>query len=501
MTAAPVRAAPAARRGLPPVALPALVFVLWLLVVPLVFGHRLLNSDGDLARHLRHGETMLAQRGLIHADAFSFTMAGREFLGFEYGSQVLLALAHRAGGLAGVTVLAGLLVAFTYAWIARLLLRRGVEPALAALATMTAAVLGAMHWSARPHLFTFVGIVLLLDLLENRRRAWLAVPLFALWANIHGGFVYGFVLCGMYVAGAAAARLLDRPRGAWAEARHPLLVLGLALPSALLTPHGTALYGHLRRFFATPDLFALTTEFHSPDFHTANGKVFLGVLLLVVLALAFSREQPTWTQLAVLCGNLAFALLAQRNIPLFGLTALPLLAVHLDREWRRVPALAGVRERAAEDAARGTTWPWVLPAAAAMLALGAAGGRLGGVRLLQSRFDPAVFPAALVGEARAAGVEGRLLSEFTWSGYVLYAWPEQRVFVDPGSDFYGPALLREYATMFEARPGWRELLERWRIENVLVPAEAPIARELGRDPEWRVWGRDRSGVLLRRGVR
>ena len=72
---------------------------------------------------------------LITADPFSFTRAGEPFVAFEYGSQLLYALVHRAGGLAGVAVLASLLIASAYALLARFLLARGVDALLAYIVT------------------------------------------------------------------------------------------------------------------------------------------------------------------------------------------------------------------------------------------------------------------------------------------------------------------------------------------------------------------------------
>ena len=117
-----------ARHWLP--SIPATVFVGVLAFVIFGFQEPLLNSDGDLARHLRHGEWMLQHHHLITADPFSYTRGGPPFVAFEYGSQLAYALAHRVGGLAAVTVLAALLIAAAYALITRFMLRRGVEPLL-----------------------------------------------------------------------------------------------------------------------------------------------------------------------------------------------------------------------------------------------------------------------------------------------------------------------------------------------------------------------------------
>src|SRR5690606_21328584 len=154
--------------------IPALVFLFWAIVTPLLFHQRLLNGDGDPARHLRHGLWILEHGSVIRQDPFSYTRPGEPFVGFEYGSQVLLALAHEWGGLAAVTLLAGRLRAGTCALVARFLRRRGVDPLLAWLGAMAAAVVGQAHWIARPHLVTFIATVLLLELLERERPVPLA---------------------------------------------------------------------------------------------------------------------------------------------------------------------------------------------------------------------------------------------------------------------------------------------------------------------------------------
>src|SRR5215216_3294211 len=114
-----------------PASIPAVVFGLLAAVVPIALQTPLLNSDGDLARHLRHGRYMLEHGGLIRLDPFSFTRPGTPFVGFEYGSQLIYALAERLGGLPGVAVLAGILIALTYGLLTAFLLRRGVDPLLA----------------------------------------------------------------------------------------------------------------------------------------------------------------------------------------------------------------------------------------------------------------------------------------------------------------------------------------------------------------------------------
>ena len=494
-TAAPARATP------PYPSIPAVVFAIWGLVVPLVFSDRLLNADGDLLRHLRHGRWMLEHRALIHQDPFSYTRGGDPFTGFEYGSQIAYALAHQAGGLAGVAILAALLIAASYAVLARFLLARGADALLTYLVSIVAAVLGAVHWTARPHLFTLLGVMLLLHVLEPGRRRvppWTLLPGFALWANLHGGWLFGAVLLGIYLAGSLLEWRAGSDRARWAaDARYYATCLAWALAGTLLTPHGLALHQHLFAFFGEPFLRDNTHEFLSPDFHETGAKMFLVVVLGLTALLATVGGRLTWPRLLLLLANLAFALQARRNIPLFAATVVPVMALHFDAAWRALPDWRGIRAVFERDARRGSTGVFVACVAVPLLLLALRHGRVAGRELVYDRLDRRVFPVEVVAAARRQGVTGRIFHEFTWGGYILYAWPEQQVFIDGGTDFYGPDLMRTYMDVAALRPGWRDTLEARNIDLLLMPPASAIANELAHDG-WRVRLCDHTAVLLER---
>jgi hypothetical protein len=481
--------------------IPTVIFVLLATLVPMLLQKPLLNSDGDLARHLRHGRYMLEHGGLIRADPFSFTRPGAPFVGFEYGSQLLYALAERVGGLPAVAVLAGLLIGLTYALLTRFLLKRGVDPLLACLTVALAIAFGAGHWTARPHLFSFVAVVILLDMLEGRRRrpVLACAALFVIWANLHGGFVYGWVLIGLYLVGSLGELLWSDDKEPWRErVRYYRTMLVTAMTVTVLNPYGLELHRHLIGFFGKPFLMDNTAEFVSPDFHEPGAKVFLGILLFIFGSLTLRRRRPTLPRLMVMGIGAAFALISVRNIPLFGLTALPIFALHMDEVWRRLPDPGGVRGRFETTATRTSSLPWALPIAVLLCWVAAAGGRIGSLQLIWDRFDGTVFPVAAVAKARAEHLGGRLFSDFVWGGYVEYAWPEQKIFIDGGTDFFGEDVFREYASIKGLTPGWRDLLARRDISLMLLRRESTLAHEIARDGRWGLWYCDSLAVLLRR---
>jgi hypothetical protein len=182
----------------------------------------------------------------------------------------------------------------------------------------------------------------------------------------------------------------------------------------------------------------------------------------------------------------AFALHSARNIPLWALSGLPLLVAHLDTDWK---ALTGTN----------TSWPSrLLDRLSGSFALAAGSSRAGlwatlaaaagvvlAVRLPpHPGFDPAVFPVEAVARARASGLTGRIFNELAWGGYILYAWPEQKVFIDAQTDFYGEPLSQEYYSTRSAQADWESAMRRWRVSLVLLPSDAPLASVLSADDRW-----------------
>jgi hypothetical protein len=392
-------------------------------------------------------------------------------------------------------------LATTYALVGRLMMRRGVDPSFAFLVTTAAAVLSSMHWAARPHLFSQLLAVVLLGWLERDRPVptWWYAPLFALWANLHGGFVYGLILIGIYMTGHAIDALRGdaaaRPR---AIRTGTALLVGLA--ATVVNPFGVRLHQHILWYLSEPFIKKWTSEFFPPDFRSLGGKLFMMALLGTLAGLALSRRRPRTTRLLAIMSNIGFALLAQRNIAMFSLIALPLVAIHLDPEWRKLPEPPNFRGSFAQAEREGTTKPYLAVAALLLVVFALAGGRIAGREIIAGHFDKDDFPVAAVEAARKEGVHGRVYNFFTWGGYMLLAWPEQKVFIDGGTDFYGEPITRDYLKIWTLQPDWRQVMDRWGIDVALVESNSPFAAQLEREPGWYMWFCDSTAALLRKGT-
>src|SRR4030095_3604637 len=88
----------------------------------------------------------------------------------------------------------------------------------------------------RPQLWTMLGIVAVCRILtsESRRALWLLPLVFALWANLHGGWIVGGGLVFVWAAIAVIQRREDGLR---------LVLVGIAtLAATLVNPYGVRLW-------------------------------------------------------------------------------------------------------------------------------------------------------------------------------------------------------------------------------------------------------------------
>jgi hypothetical protein len=182
----------ATARSVLPLAVGVGVYLLLLFV-----GNRLLG-DPDTHWQITIGNWILAHGMVPKSDIYSFTMAGQSWISTQWLAQVAFALAHRVAGWTGPVVLAAGTIAATFALLAKFLSAR-LTPAGTVMIVVGAWVLTAAHLVARPHVLALPVLVMWVGGLiaaADRGEApspWL-LPLMTLWANLHGGFVFGLAL-------------------------------------------------------------------------------------------------------------------------------------------------------------------------------------------------------------------------------------------------------------------------------------------------------------------
>jgi hypothetical protein len=513
-----------------------LVFVLLLLALTLGALAKSLLGDAGIGWHIRTGELIRTTHAVPRVDPFSSIMQGKPWFAWEWLYDWVVGVLHAWAGLNGVLLLTGVVIALTFALVFRRMLMRGAHLPVAIVILLVALSASTIHFLARPHVVSWLLTVIWFGVLERfeaegnwRRLAWLPATMVA-WVNLHGGFLVGFALLGVYFVGNGVSRWTARipvERAAAGARARAIAITGIVCALVTLAnPYGYQLHVHIYRYLTDRFLMDHIDEFLSPNFHGVPQRCFALLVLLTVVGTAGARKKFTLSQLLGVLFAIYTGMYASRNIPissiLLAMIVAPLLSVALremagSREvsdsLRRLLArfdLFSARMAALDAGMAGRAWP-----ALAVIALAWAcshQGWIGSSRVIDARFDDKRFPVravdslagAYAGDSAARrlparGVEEAVFCPDRWGGYLIYRlYPGQRVAVDDRHDLYGTEFLKRYLKIAHGEPGWRDALAETRAGWALVPAESVLAGLLASDAKWTVAYRDDVAVLFRR---
>lgn len=464
----------------------------------LVSGGQMLSIDSDLGRHITIGNYILDHRVVPTQDLFSYTLTGVSRPPYEWLSQVAFAISHRLLGLDGVILLTAILISASMLVVFRHSIYRSGSPLVALFVIFLVAAATSLHWLPRPHVITFLILAIWINNLEElrtgRRVGLYIFPLLMLcWANLHGGFVFGFLALAAYVAG----WLWDRWRNqATGETGTKLFFVGIfSLITSIITPdfwhNWEAVLNNRSTFILTR-----TVETMSPNFSDPSVAPFVILLFLSVLFFLANWRTITASHVILLVGLGFMSILMTRNIPLFAIASAPVLTELISKTLNKNSHWRNFDQRFVNLTP--STRPFLFPVLLITFAIGVfAYNQSQGRQTYQ--FNPQVFPVHATDWLEQNPLEGNVFNDFNWGGYLLYrTWPRDLVFVDSQSDFYGEPLMRDYETILLAANDWRNLLEKYDARWIIVSPRSRLAQNLEDDTRWSIRYEDSVAIIFTR---
>jgi len=472
------RAAP--WRGLLPLWIGIGVYTLLLLA-----GNRLLQ-DPDTMWQVTVGQWILQHRAVPETDVYSFTMRGERWISTQWLAQVVLAKAYGMAGWSGPVVVAASAIAAAFGLLAHWLSRRLGDSAVLVFVAVALA-LSAPHLFARPHVLAMPimvlwvgGLIAAVD--RGRAPSFRLLPLMALWANLHGGFVFGLVLLAPIAFDALCSAA---PEQRITLARRWAAFSLAALLAGCCTPYGWNSLLASQKILSLGSALPLIMEWRPSDFGSLG--VFEIVLLLGAgLALAHGIKLPP-RRILLLLGLLHLALAQARAAELLGLLAPLVVAAPLASQLGRAAAVEG--------SDRPTTKRGVLIAGlAAVLVAGTLGFSL------QHRFEPNVrqSPVAAVAALKQLHVS-RVFNDYDFGGYLI----ENGVapFIDGRTELYGEKFFVDHnaaSGLMEPENLFR-LLQTYQIEATLLRTQSAATKLLDHIDGWqKVYADDIATIHLRK---
>ncbi len=436
-------------------------------------------NDGDTGWHLAAGRYIIDHLAVPRQDPFSYTFAGAPWMAHEWLAEVIFASAAALGGWAMISVITAAALAILLLIMGREAARWLAPPRVALFLLLTITML-LPFLLARPHLLSWPLLAgwttVLLHARERRRPpALAAAAIMVVWANLHGSFLFGLCLAGLF---GLEAVIEDADRRAaligW------LRFGALALTASLMTPHG------IDGLIFPLTVSRMTTlnliyEWKATIFPSeATFGLPLLVLLLVILVQGV-RLRPLRALLVAIVLTLAF--LHIRHQQLVAIVGGLVLIGPIGRSFAAFKSSA--------------TPAWLGRSVALIAALAI------GVRLALPAERPAAAnnPAAAIAQIPADLRRQPVLNEYSFGGALIYAGIKP--YIDGRADMYGDAFFLDATRILDGdRASFDRAVKRWHISWTILPPHSAVVARLDHDPTWRRQYTDRWAVIhVRRAIR
>jgi hypothetical protein len=370
--------------------------------------------------------------------------------------------------------------------------RRGASAVAVAVCALFASIALFESFGVRAQVVAWPLLALFLFLLDvDGPWCYAAVAVAAVWSNWHASAMLAPVVAAGYALGSALDEGRVGPR-----TRRLALVAVLAAFAICLNPFGWDLPRYALGLFNNP-IKSFISEWKVTDIDDLS--FTFGSLPLMLIAIALGtregasgiRNAYRWRDLCLLAAFGFLALSAARNINIFAIVALPIVAPALTR---RIKFFA--REQTQTPTALDRAATWALPAIALGLAVVVSWQLVGKVPR-----QPNLATAPLAALAKIPGEHNIFCSDFAWCSLALGV-PNERVFLDGRADPFPQTVWDDFEDVTYLRPDWRAILARRGVNTIVVQRDKPLDQALAivggwhvayADKDFRLWLRSSSG--------
>jgi len=475
----------------------------WICLMLLLFALSLrFPSDPDMGWHLRNGQDLLNNFSLIFAgDQYSWSMAGYPWVPHEWLTDITMAVINNQFGLIGLVVLFSVLMTFLFYFAAGIFKTNKITQAIIAILTLSVSynIIG-----VRPQMITILGVVIILYLLFKTRNdnpkliKWLPI-IMLLWANLHGGFGIAFVIIATFVFAEFIRKILmgkaKYKKGvgkilSFAQMKMIGLYTGLGFLATLINPSGWKVYLEIYQTFSDRNILNSISEWLGVTlYHQASYNLVI-LTLIILLLLFINKWKVDITKLILVIIMFYFSLSAWRHVPIFAIVATPLIAEQFSY--------------AIKDGVLAISKQFWMPLVVLIMAV------FVGFNYYTSSKDGLVNEEAYAAKARLPygaieyirenNLGDKLLNEYNWGGYLVWKYPEEKVFIDGRMAIWkwnGIEIFEESRKLLRVKEQMlvTEGLEEWGIDHILTFSNGAINSALWGVENWELKYQDNIATV------
>ncbi len=493
-----------------------MIFLLLLITIP-----TFIFSDGSTGWHLACGDYILNYGQIPTKDFFSYTMEGKNWIPYEWLSDLIMASLVKIGGLNLLAVFISTIISGLFLLLYNQLRKSGCHIFLSVIFITIGALASSIHWLARPHIFSYICIFILITVLEKfyagamtlKKMLIIILPVMIFYTNCHPSFLLGLGLILIYALSALLLGLIN----AQAVSRLKLLNLAfgfgvsgfVAFLMTFINPYGLKLYYYIFHYLKGSKILAATEEYGSPEFHGQLSSSCIQIILVFwLIGLCLSLKKISLPKFIVTMLFFNLMLTSIRFIPLFVICCLPDLGIlysnftfgfieqnlnNLYLKFRNYLITLDVSISEIEQICRMHILPILLIISFSVIAL--FNLKFKDKPILECHFNDKTMPTKTLDYI----VNNHLPANqgFTydnWGGYIYYK-THLKLFIDDRADFYGEKHYFQYAHISLVTKSWANDLAKLKISWVLFPKNAKLTEFLSIDPNWTLACKDDAGDL------
>jgi hypothetical protein len=460
-------------------------------------------ADPDLWGHITFGRLILSLGHVPSRDIYSYSAFGHPWHDPEWLAEMMLALSYSVLGVVGLKLMKFACTAATVLMIAFAEAETGASIMIQLVVLMVAGVALIPMMQFRPQLFTYMLLAALMALLArdtfNARgaRFWPVIPIFALWANTHGGVAAGLAALGLYAGIRGLEDLLSgRGLGRGIRLGGWTLAAGVA---TLANPYGLGNWLAVAKAIRNPVTRAVISEWQPLFFKMAqlwhqspsSMLAFAPIIALPVALTICFLYRPRGGDLALvaIAAMMTFgAYLSVRNMALAVIAAVVPLCHHASL------ALGETRFGRPEPLERRTRGNEILLGAIAVILAVQTG-------LFSNRLAASfALPNGAVDFMQAHDLSGNVLCDFGWGDYLIWRMaPKTKVFIDARYDFVYPMkVIYDYFDFYLNHRRAQKVLSSYPHDFILIPPDAPVRELMEHSAGWKLIYSDPNAMLFAR---
>ncbi len=459
----------------------------------------------DLGRHIENGRLIMSgDFSVLNTNTYSYTAPDFKAVNHHWLGGVLFFLIWKVSGFIGlhlVFILLSLITLLVFFDIAR----KKSKASWAGLITLLIMPLLLERGEVRPEIFSYLLAAIFFWLMFKFKRdeisfrwLWLIPVLEILWVNSHIYFFLGPVIIGTFWLESLILRTSSLKNLSWLLAATTLVTLinpfgikGALMPLSIFNNFGYALAENQSVWFMQ--------NFKS-ELNYIVFEIVFSLLILSLVAVWLKTKKIDWVNLIFSLGFSLAAWLAIRNLAIFGLFALPILAENLSLIFKNINWFK---------------FNLILAGLAGIIFLSLISGELTAIYPYNDfglGLDPQSAEAAQF--ITSSKIAGPIFNNYDIGSFLIFCfysqekvYPEQsrRVFVDNRPEFYPAGFFQNtYIPMQADEKIWQEKLKEYGFKTIifspldLTPwGQTFLANRLN-DPAWQISFKNARVIIFKR---